>query len=72
MVLLKRAGSVQEAFLEAMDDDLDTGRATEALLGLARTVNMQKEVPTSAAKSLLASFCEFCSILGLCEEELDD
>ncbi len=72
LVLLKRAGSVQEAFLEAMDDDLDTGRATEALLGLARTVNMQKEVPTSAAKSLLASFCEFCSILGLCEEELDD
>ncbi len=69
--LLKQADLVRIEFLEAMDDDLNTPRATEALLGLARAVSDRQSLPTSTAQSLFGDFCEYCSVLGLCEEELE-
>lgn len=69
--LLERARLVRREFLEAMDDDLDTPRATEALLGLARAVSERSPVPTSTAKRLFGDFCEFCDVLGLCQDELE-
>jgi cysteinyl-tRNA synthetase len=69
--LLKRAEEVRGAFLEAMDDDFDTPRAIEALLGMARDVNTVPKVPPSTADKLFSDFCDYCKVLGLCEEELE-
>ncbi len=69
--LLKRSRSARETFINAMDDDLDTGTASGVVLHLARLVNERPEIPSSTARSVFSDLCEYCSVLGLCEEELE-
>lgn len=69
--LLKEADEVRKAFTEAMDNDFDTGRATKAVLEFARAVNEAERVPSSTAEKLFLDFCDYCTVLGLCEEEFE-
>jgi cysteinyl-tRNA synthetase len=64
------ADDVRRRFFEAMDDDFNTPTATDAVLQLARAVNGAKALGRDVAERLLLDLCDFCSVLGLCEEEL--
>ncbi len=64
------AERVEEQFYRAMDDDFNTPVAVAAVLELARSINGAKAIGPGMAKQLLLYFCDFCLILGLCEEEV--
>ncbi len=70
--LLKEAEELRGAFTEAMDDDFDTPRATKALVAFARRVNATENIPASTAEKIFVDFCDYCSVLGLCEEQFVD
>ncbi len=69
--LLERADGVRKTFTEAMDDDLDTVQAVTAILELARAVNASGDLPGTTAEKLFSDLCDYCQVLGLCEEELE-
>ncbi|MFQ5838364.1 MAG: cysteine--tRNA ligase [Thermoplasmata archaeon] len=69
--LLQEAARTRTAFLESMDDDFDTSRAIAALLELARIVEGVGKLPSSTAQKLFFDLCDYCKVLGLCEEELE-
>ena len=69
----------KQAFLDAMDDDLNTADAISAIFELVREINTvtgEQEAPTQAfARAALDIFEELCSVLGICQgktEQLDD
>ena len=69
----------KQAFLDAMDDDLNTADAISAIFELVREINTvtgEQEAPTHAfASAALDIFEELCSVLGICQpttEQLDD
>jgi cysteinyl-tRNA synthetase len=65
------AQEVRRRFYEAMDDDLNTPPAARAVLELARAVNGANHISPQLGEELVLEFCDFCSVLGLCEEEFD-
>jgi cysteinyl-tRNA synthetase len=69
--LLAAAEATRKAFLEAMDDDFDTSRAIAELLRMARVVRDAPKLPSGTAQKLFSDFCDYCKVLGLCEEELE-
>ena len=58
------AGATREAFIEAMEDDLNTPRALAALFDLTRDINRATDAGgnTAAARATLR---ELCDVLGL-------
>lgn len=67
--LLEAAEETRDTFFRAMDDDLRTDRAVAAVLQLARRVNDADVLPAVTAETLYADVCDYCTVLGLCEEE---
>ncbi len=65
------ARDVRRRFYDAMDDDLNTPPAAGAVLQLARAVNAAEHISPQLGEELVLEFCDFCSVLGLCEEEFD-
>ncbi len=54
-----------------MDRDLDTPAATSALLAFARRVDAAEAVPAATAERIFLELCQYCSVLGLCEEQFE-
>ncbi len=69
--LWREAEALRKAFTEAMDRDLDTPAATSALLAFARRVDAAEAVPAATAERIFLELCQYCSVLGLCEEQFE-
>ncbi len=67
--LLRRADEVRSAFMDAMDDDFDTASAAATLLEFAREISAWEKIPAATGEKIFLDFCDYCTILGLCEEE---
>jgi len=65
------AGAAREAFIEAMEDDLNTPRALAAIFDLARDINRATDAggDTAAARGILR---ELCGVLGFTLEAAND
>lgn len=61
--------ALRETFWEALNDDLDVPRALRDLLDVARAVEARDVLPATAGR-LYDDLCEYCGVLGLCEEDL--
>lgn len=64
------AERVEEQFYRAMDNDFNTPLAVAPVLEMSRSINGARAIGPATAKQLLLYFCDFCSILGLCEDEV--
>ncbi|UZT81427.1 cysteine--tRNA ligase [Caproicibacterium sp. BJN0003] len=65
----KKLDSYHTAFIEAMDDDLNTANALSAIFDLARIINTDLSAASNPSRKLceyaLALFNELCGVLGL-------
>jgi cysteinyl-tRNA synthetase len=65
----KKLDSYRTAFMEAMDDDLNTANALSAIFDLARVINTDLSAASNPSRKLceyaLSLFDELCGVLGL-------